>query len=263
MSRKLLTGADLNNQRLINLADGTSPTDAATKQQLDAAIRGISWKGVARAASTAQVSLTAPGASIDGVTLASGDRVLLRAQTAGAENGLYVWTGASATMSRALDANTAAGLTGAAVYVSEGTTNADKAFTQTVDPITLGTTALTWTQLGGGNAYTAGNGLLLTGSAFSVVADPVTGGGILVTSAGVKIDTSIVVRKYAVDVGNGSLTTITVTHNLGTLDVDYTLYEKATGIVVDADVVIATTNTVTITFATAPTSAQYRCVVAG
>jgi hypothetical protein len=135
----------LNSQKLTGVADPTTNQDAATKAYVDALVQGIRWKAPVRAASTANVSLTAPGAAIDGVTLASGDRVLLKDQTTAADNGLYVWTGASSTLTRTTDADTATEVTQAATFVMEGTANSDKLFVNSTNaPITLGTTALTF-----------------------------------------------------------------------------------------------------------------------
>ena len=76
--------------------------------------------------------------------------------------------------------------------------------------------------------------------------------------------TTGLLRKYAVDVGDGSSTSITVTHNLNTRDVQVAVYQAtSTYDEVECDVLHATVNTVTLGFATAPTSAQYRCVVSG
>jgi hypothetical protein len=101
------------------------------------------------AASTATVSLAAPGATIDGVTLASGDRVLLKDQTAPAENGIYVWTGAATLLTRSVDADSAADFPlGWFVYVREGTTNVRSiwVYTQTA-AVTLGSTSLTFSNI--------------------------------------------------------------------------------------------------------------------
>ena len=76
--------------RITSLADPQNPQDAATKAYADALISTGLNKGSVRAASTANVSLTAPGAAIDGVTLASGDLILLKDQSTGSQNGLYV-----------------------------------------------------------------------------------------------------------------------------------------------------------------------------
>lgn len=257
--KKFLTGIDVSNQKVANLADGTNPTDAVTLQQMQAAIRGLSWKQSVRAASTTNVSLSSPGASMDGYTLASGDRILLKNQTAGAENGIYVWTGAAAALSRATDADSASELLGATVYVESGTTNGDEMWTQTTDAITLGTTSLVWAQLGGGGVtYTAGNGLVLTGGTVFAVQP---GAGILADGSSTRIDPTVVVRKYAADCPANA--TWTVTHNLATTDVTYSIRVKATGEVVDTDVVVTDANTLTVTFASAPSAAQYRIVVHG
>ncbi len=258
MAKKFLTGVDLASQRAINLADAAAATDAVTLQQLQAMVRGLAWKSSARAASTANVTLATPGTTIDGVTLASGDRVLLKNQTAGAENGVYVWTGSAAALTRATDAASAAQLSGATVLVTEGTTNADKAWTQTADNVTVGTTNLVWAQFGGGGStYTAGSGLSLIASAFAVVA----GSGIIADGTSTRIDTTVVVRKFAANIGDGTTTAIAITHNLGTKDVTYTIQNAATGEFVDTDMVATSTNVLTATFATAPASNAYRVVV--
>ena len=100
------------------------------------------------------------------------------------------------------------------------------------------------------NALTLGTGL--TGTSFN--------GSSAVTAA---IDTSVVVRKYAAAVGDGTSTSITITHNLGTRDVQVTLYDATSYAEVMADVTHATTNTITLAFSVAPTSSQYRVVVFG
>lgn len=267
MARKFLTGIDLQSQRAVNVADPSSATDAANKQYVDAKVNGLEWKAHVRAATTTNGTLAsayANGSSIDGVTLATGDRILLKDQTTGSENGIYT-VNASGAPTRATDADGAGELVAnASVFVSEGTANADKAFTCTTNgAITVGTTSTAWAQVGGGGGttYSAGNGLSLASTTFSV--SPKASGGLIVDGTGVYLDTAIAARRYATAIGDGTSTTITVTHNLGTRDVVVAIYNATTYEVVDADVVNATTTTVTITFATAPTSAQYRAVVIG
>ena len=120
-------------------------------------------------AAAALTGLTA----VDGVTPVVNDRVLLKNQTAPAENG--IWLAQSGAWSRATDADAAAELEGATVFVMEGTTHADQAWTMTANaPITVGTTTLTWVQFGAGTAYSAGAGLTLTGSTIDVVAGDAT-----------------------------------------------------------------------------------------
>lgn len=261
---KVIDGLDLANQQLKNLADGSAATDAVTLQQLQAWVRGVDWKESARAASTANINTASPGASIDGVALAAGERVLLKNQTTGSENGLWTWNGAAVAMTRTADASSQDGIqtltAGLAVLVTEGTVNHDTAWVLTTDdPIVVGTTALTFNQFGGGSTYTAGNGLTLTGSAFSVVA--VSGGGITVASGGVSIDFTKAVAKYSANLGDGSATTFNVTHNLGSTDVQVDLKEVASKEIVHMKIVVTDANTVTLVFPSAPTSGQYRITV--
>lgn len=252
----------LNSQRITNLATPTAGSDATTKDYVDNAVAGLSWKDEVRAATTAAGTLATSfenGDVIDGITLATGDRILIKDQAAGAENGIYT-VNASGAPTRALDANTAAEIQGAAVYVANGTTNGGTRWVNNnTGTITLGTTALTFVQFGGGATYTAGDGLTLAGSVFNVGA----GTGISVAADSVSIDTAVVVRKFAANIGNGSSTTLTVTHNLNTLDVQVQIYEVSGGATVMADVVRTGVNAVDVIFAVAPTTNQYRAVVQG
>jgi hypothetical protein len=261
---KVLDGLDLANQQLKNLADGSLATDAVTLQQLQAYVRGLDWKESVRAASTANVNVAAPGASIDGVTLATNDRVLLKNQSTGSQNGLYQFNGSAVAMTRTLDASTQDGIqtltAGSACLVTEGTVNADTAWVLTTnDPITVGTTSLSYAQFGGGTTYTNGNGLDLTGTTFSVKA--ATGGGITVAAGGVSIDFTKAVAKYAANVGDGSTTTFTITHSLGSSDVIVGLRNIATGVISYMSPTIIDTNSLSLAFPSAPTSGQYRVVV--
>lgn len=244
--------------KVTGLIDPTLATDAVNLQYLQAFVRGLVWKTPVRAASTANVSLTAPGATLDGVTLATNDRILLKNQTTTTDNGIYVWTGASTPLTRATDANTGALLSGATVTSLEGTTNGDKVWTQTADAITIGTTPISWAAVGGsGASYTAGNGLTLTGSAFAVV----VGNGLIVDGSGVRVDPAVVSRKFAKDNAAGS--TEVVTHNLGTKDVDVTFRLLSTDEKVDADWIATSTNTITVIYANSQTAATVRIVVQG
>jgi phage-related tail fiber protein len=261
MPKKMLTGIDLANQRAINLADGSAATDAVTLQQLQAAIRGLDWKASVRAATTANLTLSGTQ-TVDGVALVAGDRVLVKDQTTSTANGIYVV--AAGAWARAVDADENLEVTsGLAVTVETGTVNGDRVYVLVTDgTIVVGTTGLTFTQLGGGGAsYTAGNGLSLSGSTFAVA--PKASGGIVVDSTGVSVDTALIARKYATAIGDGTATAYTVTHNLGTRDVDVSIQSASTFEIVEADVVAATATTVTVTFATAPTTGQYRVVVIG
>jgi hypothetical protein len=260
MATKFLNGVDLSSQKIVNLASPSAATDGVNKSYVDNLVAGLQWKSAVRAATTTNGALStafANGQVIDGVTLATGDRILIKDQTTASENGIYV-VAATGAPTRSTDADGVGELVAnATVFISEGSTNADKAWTCTTNgSITIGSTATVWAQFGGGQTYTAGNGLALASTQFSVVA----GTGIVV-GANVGIDTSIVVRKYATNIGDGTSTAITVTHSLNTKDVHVAIRDNATDALVYADVVAATVNTITITFAVAPTSAAYRAVV--
>lgn len=261
MARKILNGLDLNNKQLTNMADGAAATDAVTKQQLDAAIRGLDWKPEVVAASTANVNLAAPGTSLDGVTLTANDRVLLKDQTAPAENGIYVWTAAGAALTRALDADSWTELSGSTVTVQRGTVNADRVYHFTMDDGgTLGTTAITLAQVGGGSTITAGAGLVGT-STFDVGA----GTGINVAADSVSIDTNVVVRKTSFSCA-ATTNPQTFTHNLATLDVDVIVREVSTGQIVSTDAGPSggtDVNVVSVNFGGAPTAGQFRVSVFG
>ncbi|TJV51165.1 MAG: DUF2793 domain-containing protein [Mesorhizobium sp.] len=129
------------------------PTEQAIKGYVDGKVAGLSWKQAVRAATTANGALATAyenGDTIDGVTLATGDRILLKDQTTGSENGIYT-VNASGAPTRATDADVGSELVNATIYVSEGTTNADTQWTcSTNAPITVGSTSLTFAQLNSG-----------------------------------------------------------------------------------------------------------------
>lgn len=267
MATKVVNGLDLQSQKIINLADGTAPGDAVTKAQLDAVLRGLDWKNSVRAATTTNITLTGTQ-TVDGVALIAGDRVLVKDQTTATANGIYVV--AAGAWARATDFDDNIEVTAAAaIPVEAGTVNGDAVFILTNDgSITIGSTSLTFTRLGGSGAtYTAGanGGLILSGSAFSIQLD--TNSGLALGAGGVKIDptqfaTLGIVRKYSADVAAGS-TTATVTHNLNTTAVIVTVIDKATGARVIHDEASRTVNTVVLTFAVAPTTGQYTAIVEG
>lgn len=152
---------------------------------LEASINGVrDMKQGVRVASVANVDISSAPAAIDGVTLNAGDRVLLKDQTAPEENGIRVFTAASAALLRSSDADSSAEVTqGMATLVAEGAVNAAKMFQLvTVDPIVLDTDALVFTETPQGNTYTGGDMIALSGSAFSV--DLAASSGLESTNAG-------------------------------------------------------------------------------
>lgn len=167
----------MNSQQITNLADPSSAQDAATKAYADNIAGGLAWKDSVRAATAAAGTLASSfenGDIIDGVTLATGDRILIKNQAAGAENGIYT-VNASGAPTRATDADSNTDIRSAAVWVEEGSTLADTCWVLTTNaPITIGSTALTFTQFGaGGTAYTGGTGIGVAGNVISLNPTPV------------------------------------------------------------------------------------------
>jgi hypothetical protein len=164
----------------ISVATPSADGHAATKGYVDAARSGLDVKDSVRAATTTAGTLStsfANGSVVDGVTLATGNRILIKDQNTGSENGIYT-VNASGSPTRATDADTSAEVTaGMFTFVAEGTTNADSGWVLTTnDTITLGTTALTFAQFSGAGQITAGDGLTKTGSTINAVgtADRIT-----------------------------------------------------------------------------------------
>ena len=177
-----MTGAiAMGTNKITGLGTPTDGTDAATKNYVDSAAQGIDWKASVRAATTAAVTLASDlenGDTLDGVTLATGDRVLVKNQSTGSENGIYV-VKSSGAPDRSTDADTGAELTSNfAVFVEEGTVNADQGYTLTNNgSITIGTTALTFTQFTGLGQIIAGTGLDKTGNTLDIDSTVTTNDG--------------------------------------------------------------------------------------
>jgi hypothetical protein len=280
--------------KLTNVATPAADTDAANKGYVDSVAQGLDTKASVVAATTTNGTLAtafANGQVVDGVTLATGNRILIKNQTDATANGIYT-VNASGAPTRSTDMDLGSEFPSAYVFVEQGTVNADTGWVCTNNsPVTLGTTNIVFTQFSGAGTYTASNGVLLTGSNFTfaprsgyglatgasgaeiklattsglnISSDLAVGAGngITVLTNTVAIDSSVVVSKYAASVGDGAATSYTVTHNLGTRDVIVTVYDNSSPYAeVITDVAHTTTNTVTIAFSVAPTSNQYRVVV--
>ena len=167
---------DVNNSRIVNITDPTQAQDAATKGYVDAVKQALDIKDSVRVATTANITIASDlnvGDTIDGVTLADGDRVLVKDQSTGSENGIYT---AGTTPARATDANTSAEVTsGMFCFVEEGTVNGDNGFVLTTnDTITLDTTALTFVQFSGAGQIVAGDALSKSGNTLNVNDDNIT-----------------------------------------------------------------------------------------
>jgi hypothetical protein len=237
---KITNTFNANGFGMINLASAVNPQDAVTLAQLQAAALGYSWKQPVRAASLANITLSGTQ-TIDGVSLVVGDRFLVKNQSTASANGIYVV--ASGSWSLATDFNLSSEVLGASMFVSEGTTQGNTVWLCSTDaPITIGTTALAFMQIGGGTTYSAGTGIIFTGGVISV-------------------DATVVAKKASATIGDGTSTTITFTHNLNTQDIILAVKEVSTNIGVIVDWVANGVNTVQLTFGTAPTTGQYRVTV--
>ena len=147
----------------------TTDLHAATKAYVDATAQGIDVRASCRVASTTDIVLATGGTqTVDGIVTVAGNRVLVKDQTASAENGIYVV--AAGAWARATDADSSVEVTaGMFTFVTEGTANADTGWVLTTnDVINLGTTGLAFSQFSGAGAVVAGNGLTKTGNTLDV-----------------------------------------------------------------------------------------------
>ncbi|MFB9383268.1 hypothetical protein ACFFTK_08965 [Pseudonocardia petroleophila] len=269
----------LGGQRITNQADPTGAQDSATKNYVDTALAGLAsgqvLKGAVRVAATTNVNIASAPSSVDGVTLAASDVVLLTGQSTGSQNGPYVFTSAGAALTRATNWDSSPeAVLGSYWIVREGT-NADTFALLTNDSaITLGTTALTFVFRGlAGSTYTAGNGLTLTGNDFNVGA----GNGISVAADSVAVDPAVVGRKItglipASSSGIFSISgaVVTVNHGLNNacpaVVVRYgatPLLSGSEGQLVEVDNQASDANNIVIMLPSAPATGNYKITIVG
>jgi hypothetical protein len=176
--------------------DPTSALQLATKQYVDAVAEGLHVHASCAAATTgtlasitggtvtynngtagvgATLTLSVALTVLDGYTLLNGDRVLVKNEATQANNGIYTWATGGTVLTRATDFDTAAEMaSGDFTFITYGTLYANTGWVQT-DPVTVvGTSPVTWVQFSGAGAYTAGTGLTLTGTQFSITNTAVT-----------------------------------------------------------------------------------------
>jgi hypothetical protein len=161
---------DVNSNKILNVGTPTLATDAANKAYVDAISETLDLKASVRATTTANITLSAPQ-TIDGVSVIAGDRVLVKDQSTGSENGIYVV--AAGAWSRSTDADSDAEVTaGMFTFVEEGTLNNGTGWVLiTNNPIVVGTTALSFTQFSSAGVILAGDGLVKTGDTLDVQVD--------------------------------------------------------------------------------------------
>jgi hypothetical protein len=303
LTNKTLTTATLGSAlaagsfKITGLADPTSAQDAATKAYVDAAVSGLNVHDSVSVATTAALvgtyaagsagadggtgvgatfTITATGVfTVDGYTPALNERVLIKDQANQVHNGVYYVstlgaTGVSAVFTRGTsEDNSVAGevTAGDFLFVVNGTTQQKTGWVQAnqgtstspIKGIKIGTDNIAFTQFSGAGTYLGGAGLTLTGGTFAVG----QGTGLVVNADDVAIDTTVVARKYTTTIGNGSLTSITVTHSLGNQYVHAQVFDAGSNVIVDCDVTLTSSSQTTFGFATAPTTNQYRVVIIG
>lgn len=180
----------MGSNKITNVADPSQAQDAATKSYVDAVKTGLDVKESVRVATTASGTLASAfdnGSTVDGITLATGNRIFLKNQSTASENGIYT-VNSSGVPTRATDFDASSEVSGGVfTFVEEGTTNADSGWVCTNDgTVTIGSTSLTFAQFSGAGQLTAGTGMTKTGNTLDVVA----GNGITANANNIAINTT-------------------------------------------------------------------------
>jgi hypothetical protein len=248
--------------RITNLPDAIDPQEPATLAQLRSFVEGLAWKDAVRVRAQGNVNLAAPGATVGGISMVSGDRFLADLQTVAAQNGIYVWNGAAVPATRSLDASTFAELEAAVVSVEEGS-DAGTQWRQTQVNGTIDVNDVLWTSFAAAvplaTETTAGRIEIATQAETNAETDDQRA----VTP--LKLSTwSGKTRRYTSDVGDGSATLFTLTHNLGTRALQVAVYRNSGNYdEIVCEVRHTSTSAIALAFTTAPTSNQFTAVVTG
>ena len=178
----------LNSQTITNVADPVNAQDAATKGFVEATSQGLDVKDSCVAATTGNITISTAlnnGDTIDGVTLSTNDRVLVKDQSTASQNGIYI---VGSSPARADDLAAGADAAGMFTFVEQGTVNADNGFvcTSNKGSAVVGTNNLTYAQFSGAGQITAGDGLDKSGNTLSV--DLKANGGLVIESTEIAID---------------------------------------------------------------------------
>jgi len=208
----------LNSQTITNLADPVNTQDAATRGFVEATAQGLDVKDSCVAATTANITIATAlnnGDTLDGVTLADGNRVLVKDQNTASQNGIYV---VGSSPSRAADLAAGSDAAGMFTFIEQGTVNADNGFvcTSNKGSAVTGTNNLTFAQFSGAGQITPGDGLDKSGNTLSV--DLKANGGLRIESSeiAVNLSASSISGTLAVsDGGTGSTSASGARTNLG------------------------------------------------
>jgi hypothetical protein len=210
IGQSVASNANVSFNRVSNLLAPTNPNDAANKQYVDDIAQGLHTHDPVDAATTATLAtisggtvtysngtdgvgatLTTTGTytTIDGVTLTNGMRILVKNEANAAHNGIYDRT-SSTVLTRSDDFNAPAELFGGDfTFVTAGTLYDNTGWVMTERSVTIGTTAVNWSQFSGAGTFTAGNALVLTGTEFNVVT--AASGGIEIVADALQLKSSV------------------------------------------------------------------------
>jgi hypothetical protein len=174
--------------RITNVAEPVSDSDAATKYYVDAARSGLDVKQSVRVATTGDITLSNTQ-NIDGIDLSVGDRVLVKDQSTGSQNGIYVVADGAWTRATDFDAPNEV-TSGVFTFVEQGTVNSDCGFVLTTDgTVTVGSTALTFTLFSASGTLIAGNGLSKNG--YTLEVNVASSGGLEITSDNLQLKSTV------------------------------------------------------------------------
>ena len=193
----------LNSQKITNLATPTADGDAASKSYVDGVSQGLDVKDSCVAATTANIIISTAlnnGDTLDGVSLSTNDRVLVKDQSTASENGIYI---VGSSPARADDLAAGADAAGMFTFVEQGTVNADNGFvcTSNKGSAVVGTNNLAFSQFSGAGQVTAGDGLDKSGNTLSV--DLKSNGGLVIESTEIAVDLAASSITGTLAVGDG------------------------------------------------------------
>jgi len=208
----------MNSQTITDLADPVNTQDAATKGFVEATAQGLDVKDSCKVATTGNITIATAlnnTDSIDGVTLSTGDRVLVKDQSTASQNGIYI---VGASPSRADDLAAGSDAAGMFTFIEQGTVNADNGFvcTSNKGSAVTGTNNLTFAQFSGAGQITAGDGLDKSANTLSV--DLKGNGGLVIESTEIAVDlsaSSITGTLAVSDGGTGATSAANARTNLG------------------------------------------------
>lgn len=263
MARQQLIDLDFASvAKATNLPAPTAAGDAATKAYVDSAIEGLAWKDNVRVATVANITLSGPGATIDGVTMATNDRVLVKNQSTASQNGLYIWNGAAVPMTRAPDASTFDELEQAVVTVDEGT-SAGATFRQTAVNGTIDSSAVNWGSFGTSAPSASESVAGIAEIATQAETDAGTDDLRFVTPLKLK-SSKLFAKGQSFTIGDGSATSFNCDHNLNSRAVIVQVFRNSGNYdEVNVEVQRPTVNRVTVVFQNAPVASGFVVVIQG